>query len=397
MLNKTINKILITLFIIFIIRVGNYIPIPNIEPEYLTYIMSSTPLLRNNYLDENIGLGILSLSILPNLNASIIVQILIKAIPKLKNLQKEEGERGRKKITLLIRFITLGIALIESWLITLAMKPAIFDWSFQTCSQIILSLVTGSMVVLWLSEIITEKGVGNGPTIILITNILTGLPITLARLGNSDISIIYRILGLTFLITLLFWVEEAITKIPLISAKQLSVKDEGVKKNIKDNSFLPLKINQTGIMPIAFASIVVNIFVFIASSIITKLNIQNILINSQLTGLIYSGLNFFLVIIFSSLYANLIVDSRDIAKDLNKSSITIPNITPGLETKKFLEKRFNRLANIGGIFLATISSIPNINNLAVISVPSLIILIGGIVEINRQVKTLSIAKIYDIK
>jgi preprotein translocase subunit SecY len=397
MLKKLLKKICITLSIIFFIRVGNYISIPNVEPQYLTYVMNSTPLLRNNYLDENINLGILSLSILPNLNASIIVQILIKAIPKLKNLQKEEGERGRKKITLLIRFITLGIALIESWLITLAMKPAIFDWSFQTCSQIILSLVTGSMVVLWLSEIITEKGVGNGPTIILITNILTGLPITLARLGNSDISIIYRILGLTFLITLLFWVEEAITKIPLISAKQLSVKDEGVKKNIKDNSFLPLKINQTGIMPIAFASIVVNIFVFIASSIITKLNIQNILINSQLTGLIYSGLNFFLVIIFSSLYANLIVDSRDIAKDLNKSSITIPNITPGLETKKFLEKRFNRLANIGGIFLATISSIPNINNLAVISVPSLIILIGGIVEINRQVKTLSIAKIYDIK
>lgn len=98
MLNKTLNKVLITLAVIFIIRVGNYIPIPNIEPEYLSSIMSSTPLLRNNYLDENIGLGILSLSILPNLNASILVQILIKVIPKLKNIQKEEGERGRKKL-----------------------------------------------------------------------------------------------------------------------------------------------------------------------------------------------------------------------------------------------------------------------------------------------------------
>jgi preprotein translocase subunit SecY len=101
--------------------------------------------------------------------------------------------------------------------------------------------------------------------------------------------------------------------------------------------------------------------------------------------------------LFSGLYANLIIDSRDIAKDLNKSSITIPKITPGVETKKFLERRFNRLANIGGIFLATISSIPNINSFAMISVPSLIILIGGIVEINRQIKTLSIAKVYETK
>jgi preprotein translocase subunit SecY len=397
MLNKTLNKVLITLAVIFIIRVGNYIPIPNIEPEYLSSIMSSTPLLRNNYLDENIGLGILSLSILPNLNASILVQILIKVIPKLKNIQKEEGERGRKKITLLIRSVTFIIALIESWLITVALKPAIFDWSFSTCSQIILSLVTGSMVVLWLSEIITEKGVGNGPTIILITNILTGLPITIARFGSKDITVLPRLLGLILLIMILFWVEEAISKIPLITAKQLSVKDESVKKNIKDNSFLPLKINQTGIMPIAFASIMVNVFGFVAISATSALNIKNLVTNPQVTSFSYSTVNFILVILFSGLYANLIIDSRDIAKDLNKSSITIPKITPGVETKKFLERRFNRLANIGGIFLATISSIPNINSFAMISVPSLIILIGGIVEINRQIKTLSIAKVYETK
>lgn len=397
MLNKTLNKVLITLAVIFIIRVGNYIPIPNIEPEYLSSIMSSTPLLRNNYLDENIGLGILSLSILPNLNASILVQILIKVIPKLKNIQKEEGERGRKKITLLIRSVTFIIALIESWLITVALKPAIFDWSFSTCSQIILSLVTGSMVVLWLSEIITEKGVGNGPTIILITNILTGLPITIARFGSKDITVLPRLLGLILLIMILFWVEEAISKIPLITAKQLSVKDESVKKNIKDNSFLPLKINQTGIMPIAFASIMVNVFGFVAISATSALNIKNLVTNPQVTSFSYSTVNFILVILFSGLYVNLIIDSRDIAKDLNKSSITIPKITPGVETKKFLERRFNRLANIGGIFLATISSIPNINSFAMISVPSLIILIGGIVEINRQIKTLSIAKVYETK
>jgi preprotein translocase subunit SecY len=98
MLNKTINKVLVTLAIIFIIRIGNYIPIPNIEPEYLTSIMSSTPLLRNNYLDENIGLGILSLSILPNLNASILVQILIKVIKQLKNIQKEKVKEEEKKL-----------------------------------------------------------------------------------------------------------------------------------------------------------------------------------------------------------------------------------------------------------------------------------------------------------
>lgn len=397
MLNKLLKKIFITLSIIFFIRVGNYISIPNVEPQYLTYVMNSTPLLRNNYLDENINLGILSLSILPNLNASIIVQILIKAIPKLKNIQREEGERGRKKITLLIRIATLIIALIESWIITVGIKPAIFEWNFITCSQIILSLTTGAMVVLWLSEIITEKGLGNGPTIILITNILTGLPVTLSRFETNTIALTYRIAALTFLIAILFWVEEAITKIPLITAKQLGIEDESIKKNIKETSFLPLKINQTGIMPIAFASIIGNIFVFITSSLITKLALTKLFTNQNLINIFSSFGNFMLVVLFSGLYANLIIDSRDIAKDLNKSSITIPKVTPGLETKKFLEKKINRLANIGGIFLATISSIPNINNLSMIGVPSLIILIGGIVEINRQIKTLSIAKIYETK
>jgi preprotein translocase subunit SecY len=287
--------------------------------------------------------------------------------------------------------------LVESWIITVGIKPAIFEWNFITCSQIILSLTTGAMVVLWLSEIITEKGLGNGPTIILITNILTGLPVTLSRFETNTISLTYRIATLTFLIAILFWVEEAITKIPLITAKQLGIEDESIKKNIKETSFLPLKINQTGIMPIAFASIIGNIFVFITSSLITKLAITKLFTNQNLMNIFSSFGNFMLVVLFSGLYANLIIDARDIAKDLNKSSITIPKVTPGLETKKFLEKKINRLANIGGIFLATISSIPNINNLSMIGVPSLIILIGGIVEINRQIKTLSIAKIYETK
>ena len=156
--NSVGNKIRTTILVIFITRVGNYIPVPNVDQEYLINILNSTPILRNFYTNENLVLGIFSLGILPYINASIMMQLLTSVVPSLEKLQKEEGEAGRRQITKYTRYLTLFWAIVESVSITFALRPILFIWNFDICSQITLALITGSMIILWLSEIITEKG-----------------------------------------------------------------------------------------------------------------------------------------------------------------------------------------------------------------------------------------------
>ena len=165
-----------TFLIILLVRTGTYIPVPNVDQEYLKNILYSIPLLRNFYTNENLVLGIFSLGILPYINASIMIQLLVSIIPSLEKLQKEEGERGRKKIIEYTRYLTLVWAIIDSVSIAVALRPILFVQSFTIFSQIIITLITGSMIVLWLSDLITENGLGNGSSIIITLNILSTFP-----------------------------------------------------------------------------------------------------------------------------------------------------------------------------------------------------------------------------
>ena len=205
--NSVSNKIRTTILIIFITRLGNYIPVPNVDQEYLINILNSTPLLRNFYTSENLVLGIFSLGILPYLNASIMMQLLTSIVPSLEKLQKEEGEAGRRQITKYTRYLTLVWALIESFSIAFALRPILFIWNVSVCSQIVLSLVTGSMIILWLSEIITEKGVVMGHHI-LTANILFGIPNTIKTVFNSGtgLSLSLNFISFTILITGIIYV-----------------------------------------------------------------------------------------------------------------------------------------------------------------------------------------------
>ena len=386
-------KIRTTIFVIFITRVGNYIPVPNVDQEYLINILNSTPILRNFYTNENLVLGIFSLGILPYINASIMMQLLTSVVPSLEKLQKEEGESGRRQITKYTRYLTLFWAVIESISITFALRPILFVWNFDICSQITLALITGSMIILWLSEIITEKGIGNGSSIIITANILAGLPNTLKTIFNSGtgFSILLNILSFTILITGIIYVQEAVRVIPLISAKQLFSQTENPTKT----SFLPLKINQGGVMPIIFASTVLG-FLSIFAGILTKLDIfSRLSINTSVQTLIYSGTNFILILAFSLFYSNLILNPNELAKDLNKMAVTIPGIRPGNQTKEFLNKTLKRLSLLGALFLAIIVTIPNIRSSYGFGVTSLLILVGVTVDTSRQIQTLLISESYN--
>jgi len=385
-------KIRTTILVIFITRLGNYIPVPNVDQEYLINILNSTPILRKFYTSEDLVLGIFSLGILPNINASIMMQLLTSAVPSLEKLQKEEGEAGRRQITKYTRYLTLFWAIVESISITLALRPILFIWNFEVCSQITLALITGSMIILWLSEIITEKGIGNGSSIIITANILAGLPNTLKTIFNSgtSFSILLNILSFTILITGIIYVQEAVRVIPLISAKQLFSQTENPTKT----SFLPLKINQGGVMPIIFASTVLT-FLTVFVGFIAKLDtFSKLNITSNIQTIFYGGTNFALILAFSLFYSNLILNPNELAKDLNKMAVTIPGIRPGNQTKEFLNKTLKRLSLLGALFLAIIVTIPNIRSSYGFGVTSLLILVGVTVDTSRQIQTLLISESY---
>jgi preprotein translocase subunit SecY len=321
-----------------------------------------------------------------------MMQLLTSIVPSLEKLQKEEGEAGRRQITKYTRYLTLVWALIESFSIALALRPILFIWNISICSQIVLSLVTGSMIILWLSEIITEKGVGNGSSLIITANILSGIPNTLKTVFNSGtgLSLSLNFISFTVLITGIIYVQEAVRIIPLVSAKQLLTQANNQTKT----SFLPLKINQGGVMPIIFASTVLT-FLTIFVGYIANLDIfPKLSITPNIQTIFYSMTNFGLILIFSLFYSNLILNPSELAKDLNKMAVTIPGIRPGNQTKEFLTETLKRLSLLGALFLAIIVTIPNIRSSYGFGITSLLILVGVTVDTSRQIQTLLITESY---
>ena len=390
------KKILFTIFIVIIIRLGNFIPVPNVDQRYLINILNANPSLKTFFNSENLILSVFSLGIIPNINASILIQLLVSAIPYLERLQKEEGETGRRQIKQYTRSLTLLIAILESFSIAFSLRPILFNWNLAICSEIVLALTTGSMIILWLSDLITENGIGNGSSIVITLNILSVLPNTIKTITESGniVSILFNFISFTILIIGIIYVQEAVRIIPLISAKQLFAQQNQTSNQAMNTSYLPLKINQGGVMPIIFSSTFLT-FLTVAVNYVLSLQILPMQFNNAKTiSLIYGGINFVLIFAFSLFYSNLILNPKEIAKDLNKMAITIPNIRPGKQTTSFLKKTLTRLSLLGALFLAILVALPNIRSSYGFGVTSLLILVGVTVDTARQIQTLLISKIY---
>jgi preprotein translocase subunit SecY len=385
------SRLFNTFLIILLVRTGTYIPVPNVDQEYLKNILYSIPLLRNFYTNENLVLGIFSLGILPYINASIMIQLLVSIIPSLEKLQKEEGERGRKKIIEYTRYLTLVWAIIDSVSIAVALRPILFVQSFTIFSQIIITLITGSMIVLWLSDLITENGLGNGSSIIITLNILSTLPKTIKTVIDisNPTSAAVNFLTFSLLIICVIYVQEAVRIIPLISAKQLT---SNFGNNSK-NSYLPLKINQSGIMPIIFASTILTVINLLINYLVGLNILPNFFTNVEFQSILFRILNFVLIIAFSLFYSNLILNPKELAKDLNKMAVTIPGVRPGNQTSEFLQNMLKRLTLIGALFLAITVTVPKVNAYG-FGVTSLLILVGVTLETSRQIQTLLISESY---
>ncbi len=398
------TKVIYTITTLIVARIGIFIPLPGIDHDTLYNSISKNAFI--NFLNVFSGgglstIGMFALGIVPYINASIITQLLTKLVPYLENLQKEEGENGRSKITQITRYLTLGWSIIQSITVALWIRPYVFNWDIQFIIDCAVTLTTGSIITMWLSELITEYGIGNGASLLIFQNIVSGIPKNLTNYSYllESKNILPVALFSSLLLSMLYitiLVQEGTKKITIISAKQLSNFN-----NVDSKSYIPLKINQGGVMPIVFASAAMIIPTYLLN-ILKKIYLGRDflqLFDSPLYILIY-GL---LIMIFSFFYSSLVLNPSDIAKNLKRMGASIPGIRPGENTSQYLKKILNRLTFLGSIFLFLIALIPsiitNITNLTIfkgLGATSLLILVGVAIDTAKQIQTYIISEKYNI-
>ena len=393
------NRIALTLGIIALGRFGSFIPIPGINQTYLYQELQNSKILilLSSFSQGNfVVLGLFTLGVFPNINASILIQLSTFVFPILKRLQREEGEFGRQQVVKITRYLTIIIAIQYGLIIGVYLKPFVLNWNLLLAVKVGLTLGTGSLIILFFSEIINEYGIGNGTSLFIFVNISSSLPNILKNNSCSFNSLKCIVYCVVFVMSVFFIIilQNATRKIYLISLKQLS----GTSiNNIKPH--LPFKLNSSGILPLIFASGLVNLLLVSINS----LSISKIF--NYKFNLLYIFLYFVLTLFFSYFYSTILVDPIDIAKDLKKMAFTIPLITPGLSTIKYLQTLINRLSILGGLVLAFIVSLPNVVvylnhstsslNLEGIGTSSLLILVGVTIDLSRQIQTYRISGSYD--
>ena len=333
------------------------------------------------------------------------MQLATTSIPSLEKLQKEEGEAGRQKISQITRYIALFWSTVQGIGVSLWVRPYVFNWDINFVIQMSLALATGSMMIMWFSEQITEKGVGNGPSLLIFINIIAGLPKLIQQKSSSMISN-PTVTDLTVLATIFFliiigiiFVQEGTRRIPIISARQLG---KGQAQN--KTSYLPLRLNQGGVMPIIFASAVLVLPSYL-QQIINNEIIKNLLLLLSPTSnnkYIYTIFYFSLILFFSYFYSSLVINPNDISQNLKKMESSIPGIRPGKATVSYLQKTLNRLTFLGALFLAFIAIIPTIiesitqiSTFKGLGATSLLILVGVAIDTAKQIQTYLISKNYE--
>jgi preprotein translocase subunit SecY len=412
------GRLLVTIGLLVLVRLGIFIPVPGIDRVRFAQAVQNLPVL--GFLDIFTGgglsaLGIFALGILPFINASIIMQLLIKALPVLEDLQKNEGEAGRRNISQITRYVALGWAILQSVGLTVGLlRPYAIEPGIWFILETTLALTAGSMFVMWVSELITERGIGNGASLLIFINIVATLPknlgntIEFAQQGGREAVAQVVILILVFLVTIvgIVFVQEGERRIPIISARR----QVGKRLYRERTSFLPLRLNQGGVMPIIFATAVISLPTSLAQFTNGDSTFGRILgqFANAVTPLrgeinwIAIAFQSLLILVFSYFYNSLIMDPEDMSKNLKKMGTSIPGIRPGKATTIYLEKVMNRLTFLGAIFLTVVVTVPSLIEAATrvqtfngFGATSLLILVGVAIDTAKQIQTYVISQRYE--
>ncbi len=377
--NKDVRKkILITLALLFVYRLGCWLPVPGINGETYAGSSGSGDILGLLSMISGGALAngaFLAIGISPYINASIIIQLLTVAIPALERLSKQ-GDEGRKKINVITRYVTLVLAAAQATGVVInfyrsdAISTTIFAANMKpwlVCLFVAVILVAGSMFTMWLGERITEIGVGNGISLLIFVGILSTAGISIvsvitAWVKGSDETAPWQLLVFVLLVALIFafivFVDLAERKIPVHYAKQI----KGRKQYGGQTTYIPIKVNATGVMPIIFATAILS-FPQLVCSLFLKPDNSFYLWWQKWIGVgkpIYSVLVGLLILFFSYFYAQIQFNPEEVARNIQQYGGSITGLRPGKQTSDYLAKINKRLTLFGAIFLAIIAIVPSI-------------------------------------
>ena len=391
------KKLIFTLFILLIYRVGNVIPVPYIETQtladYFSAQLSNTILGLYNAMSGSAfsQATVFALGIQPYINASIIIQLLTIAIPALERMAKEGGEEGKKKIARISRYTTVGLGLLMGWAYYTMLHnyasqgfSIITEQGFLPAMVIILAFTAGSAVVMWLGEQITEFGIGNGISMILFANIVSGLPRMVTNLFQMVWwQIIIVVIGMAALVLFIIFINDAERRIPIQYAKRVV----GRKIYGGQNTNLPIKVSMSGVMPIIFAQSICSLPATVCAFVPGWTQgwwYENVWSSSSW---LYAAMYFLMIFFFSWFYSTIQYDPVEISNNLKKNGGFIPGFRPGRPTADFIQKVINKIVVFGAVYLGVVALLPiiagdlmvGVRNLA-IGGTSVIIVVGVALE-----------------
>ena len=363
------KKILFTLVIILLYRLGNAIPVPDVNIALLNAYFAQQQSTILGLLDVMSGgafsnATIFALSFQPYINASIIIQLLCIAIPSLERLSKEGGEEGRKKIASITRYATVAIGLLQGFAYyMLIMNNNMLNADAQgiwSAIVIILTFTSGSALIMWLGEQITEFGIGNGISMILFASIISRLPTSLITTvrnitaGNLQWWLaLLMLIGAIAMIVLIVYVNDAERRIPVQYAKRVV----GRKMYGGQSTHLPMKVNMSGVMPIIFAQSIASLPATVAALFAGKTDgwVNTWFANNSIP---YAIIYFLLIIFFAYFYSTIQFNPVEVANNLKKNGGYIPGFRPGKPTSEFIQKVLNKITLFGAIYLGIIAIVP---------------------------------------
>ena len=417
------SRIIYTLLMLVVVRIGTQLPIPGVNGSYFSEWFSGNSGSAFGFFDAITGgsfekMSVFALNITPYITSSIIIQLLTIAIPKLEELQKD-GEEGRKKMTAITRYLTVALALMESLAMAIGFGKSglLLEYNALNIITAVVTLTAGSTVIMWIGERITENGVGNGISIVLTINIISRIPQDLTLLFEQFVKgkeIAFQVLNLAIIIAIIIAVtvltvtlQGAERRIPV----QYSRKVQGRKQIGGQSSYIPLKVNTAGVIPIIFAQ---SLFMFpliimqllgksggngVGGTILKMLNQSNW---CDFKEPIYSiGLIVYIVLViaFAYFYTSITFNPLEIADNMKKQGGFIPGIRPGKPTSEYLTKILNYIIFIGAVGLVIVAIIPiffegAINASMSFGGTSLIINVGVIIETLKQIESRMLVRNY---
>ncbi|MEQ9262202.1 MAG: preprotein translocase subunit SecY [Owenweeksia sp.] len=412
------EKILLTLGLLLVYRLGSNIVLPGIDPESLTNLQNQADGGIIGLLNAFTGgafanASILALGIMPYISASIVIQLLGMAVPTIQKMQKE-GESGRRKINQITRFLTIAITAAQApgyianlmgQNVALTINPSLF-WITS-----IIVLTAGTIFAMWLGERITDKGIGNGISLLIMVGIIASLPQAFLqemaskfeRQGGGLVLFVVEIAALFIVILLSVALVQAVRKVPVQYAKRTA--GGRTYAGSMARQYIPLKVNASGVMPIIFAQAIM----FIPVTILTYSGLQSESANviatafSDIQGFWYNFVFAVLIILFTYFYTAIQVNTNQMAEDLKRNGGFIPGIKPGKATAEFLDTVLSRITLPGSIFLAILAILPAFAMIAGVNTQfayfyggtSLLIMVGVVLDTLQQIESYLLNRHYD--